>query len=182
MTSLLSNLVVPPFKVFFVLLISFWSLVWAQPCQDVTTITPSTTLDAFNATTTMQTCYTPGASDTVSFTISPKSADLSAPRAVVVFDIVKNDGKGFPSVVLQVIDVYSLEVNPDIFRDSLDMALVQAGLQGEISFRMQPNAPVGNYLMVISVFRLPEGLRPRDVTYDPNALAGRVFYGFRIEE
>jgi hypothetical protein len=168
-------------KLVFFLLVFFGSLVYGQACQDATTIKPNTTNQAFTGTTTMKTCYTPGASDTVTFTIEPNQANLDAPRAVVVFDIVRNDGDRFPSVILQVIDVYSLEVNPDIFRDSIDMALVQEGLQGEISFKIQPNAPVGNYTMVISVFRLPDGLRPSDVTYDPNALAGRVFYRFRIE-
>ncbi len=155
----------------------------AQSCQDAAIITPSTTGGAFQATTSMKTCYTPGTSDTVSFTISPDQADLNAPRAVVVFDIVSNDeGDRFPSKIMKVIDVNSLSVNPDIFRDSLDMSLVQAGLKGEISFKMRGNAPLGNYTMVISVFRLAEGLRPRDVTYDASALAGRVFYGFRLEE
>jgi hypothetical protein len=158
-------------------------LAWAQPCQDATTIKPTTTAKAFSATTTMQTCYAPGASATVSFTISPDAADLNAPRAVVVFDIVSNDqGDAFPSKIMQVIDVGSLSVNPDIFRDSIEMSLVQAGLEGEINFKMRGNAPAGNYTMVISIFRLPEGLRPRDVTYDRNALAGRVFYVFRIEK
>jgi hypothetical protein len=155
-----------PRKAFFCFFFAFLAtLVYGQACQDATTIKPNT----------------PGASDTVTFAIEPNQADLDAPRAVVVFDIVRNDGDRFPSVILQVIDVYSLEVNPDIFRDPIDMALVREGLQGEISFKMQPNAPVGNYTMVISVFRLPDGLRPSDVTYDPNALAGRVFYRFRIE-
>jgi hypothetical protein len=158
-----------------------WVVAWGQPCSEVSTITPSTTKGAFTSTTTMKTCYQPGAADTVSFEITPKKADLNAPKAVIVFDIVRNDGD-FPSVILEVIDVNSLAVNPDIFRDPIDMATVQAGLQGEISFKMQNNASPGIYTMVISVFRLPEGLRPQDVTYDPTALAGRVFYSFRIEE
>jgi hypothetical protein len=167
----------------FILFFIVWGLALAQPCQDATTITPTTTAGAFNATTTMQTCYAPGASTTVSFAISPKEADLNAPRAVVVFDIVSNDeGDAFPSRIMQVIDVRSLSVKPDIFRDSIEMSLVQAGLEGEITFNMRDNAPVGNYTLVISVFRLPEGLRPGDVVFDRNALAGRVFYGFRIEK
>jgi hypothetical protein len=164
-------------------LFAFFCLVSAQACQDAQTITPTATGKAFNSTTTMKDCYVPGSSDTVSFAISPNTANLDAPRAVVVFDIVtNNEGDAFPSKIMQVIDVSSLSVNPDIFRDSLEMSLVQAGLEGEISFTMRNNAPVGDYTMVISIFRLPEGLRPRDVTYDGNMLAGRVFYGFRIEE
>jgi hypothetical protein len=156
---------------------------FAQPCQDVTTITPTVTGQAFTSTTTMKTCYTPGASDTVAFSIKPDVADLNAPGAVVVFDIVSNDeGEAYPSRILRVIDLNSLAVSPDIFRDSLEMSLVQAGLEGEISFTMRNNAPPGNYTMVISFFRLPDGLRPRDVTYDGNMLAGRVFYAFRIEQ
>jgi hypothetical protein len=155
----------------------------AQACQDAKTITPSSTGKSFSATTTMKDCYVPGSSDTVSFVISPNTADLEAPRAVVVFDIVSNDeGDAFPSKIMQVIDVNSLSVNPDIFRDSVEMSVIQAGLDGEISFTMRGNAPAGSYTMVISVFRLPEGLRPRDVTYDGNMLAGRVFYKFRIEK
>jgi hypothetical protein len=154
----------------------------AQSCQNVATITPTTTQKAFNATTTMQDCYTPGSSDTVSFAISPNKADLGAPKAVIVFDIVGDEATGYASRILQVLDVNSLAVNPDIFRDPVDMSLVQAGLEGDISFTMNTNAPPGNYTMVISVFRLPEGLRPRDVTFDGNMLAGRVFYKFRIEE
>jgi hypothetical protein len=167
---------------FFAFFTTIWVFALAQPCQDATTIQPTTTAKAFNATTTMQTCYVPGASASVSFSITPNSADLNAPRAVVVFDIVSRDeGDTFRSRVLQVIDVGSLSVNPDIFRDSVDMSLVQAGLEGEITFKINDNAPVGNYTMVISVFRLAQGLRPQDVTYDRNALAGRVFYAFRIE-
>lgn len=155
----------------------------AQVCQDAKTITPTTTGKAFRSTTTMKDCYAPGDSDTVSFTIAPNGANLDAPRAVVVFDIVSNDeGDAFPSKIMQVIDVGSLSVKPDIFRDSVEMSMVQAGLEGEISFKMRGNAPAGSYTMVISVFRLPEGLRPRDVTYDGNMLAGRVFYKFRIEK
>jgi hypothetical protein len=155
----------------------------AQSCQTAIMIKPTSTGGAFTGTTSMQDCYLPGASATVSFAIAPKKANLEAPRAVVVFDIVSNDeGDRYPSRIMQVLDVNSLSVNPDIFRDSIEMSMVQAGLQGEITFKMQDNAPVGNYTMVISIFRLPEGLRPGDVTYDPNALAGRVFYKFRIEE
>jgi hypothetical protein len=164
-------------------LFTFGYLALAQSCQDAETITPSSTSKSFKGSTSMKNCYVPGASDTVSFTISPDAADLNAPRAVVVFDIVSNnEADGFPSKIMQVLDINALSVNPDIFRDSLEMSLVQAGLEGEIAFKMRGNAPVGNYTMVISVFRLAEGLRPRDVTYDPNALAGRVFYRFRIEE
>jgi hypothetical protein len=162
--------------------LGFVSPALAQSCQNAATITPTTTQKAFAATTTMKDCYTPGSSETVSFAISPNKADLNAPKAVVVFDIVSNDANGYPSRILQVLDVNALAVNPDIFRDSLEMSLVQAGLEGEISFKMNDNAPLGNYTMVISVFRLPEGLRPGDVTYDGNMLAGRVFYKFRIEE
>lgn len=155
----------------------------AQACQDAATITPTATKNAFTASTTMKDCYTPGASETVSFSIAPNKADLNAPRAVVVFDIVSNDaGDGYPSRIMQVLDVSSLSVNPDIFRDSLEMSLVQAGLSGEITFKMRSNAPAGNYTMVISFFRLPEGLQPRDVTFDGNMLAGRVSFRFRIEE
>lgn len=154
----------------------------AQACQSAATIKPTSTSGAFTATTSMQDCYVPGASATVSFAIAPNKANLDAPRAVVVFDIVSNNDDGFPSRIMQVLDVNTLSVNPDIFRDSLEMSLVQAGLEGEITFKMRGNAPIGKYTMVISVFRLPEGLRPRDVTFDPNALAGRVFYNFRIEE
>ncbi len=168
------------FVILWVFTLSF--LVSAQSCQDVETITPTTTSKAFAVSTTMKNCYTPGSSDTVSFTILPDAADLSTPRAVVVFDIVSLDeGDAFPSKIMQVIDVNSLSVNPDIFRDSIEMNLVQAGLEGEITFKMRNNAPPGNYTMVISIFRLPEGLRPRDVTFDPSALAGRVLYAFRIE-
>jgi hypothetical protein len=160
-----------------------WVFARAQPCQDATTIEPKTTAKAFDAVTSMQTCYAPGEAATVSFTISPNKADLDAPKAVVVFDIVSLDeGDAFPSRITRVIDVNSLSVTPDIFRDSLEMSVVQAGLQGEITFKMGDNAPAGNYSMVISVFRLLEGLRPQDVTYDRNALAGRVFYEFRIEK
>jgi hypothetical protein len=155
----------------------------AQSCVDATTITPSTTAKAFQATTTMKDCYVPGASESVSFTISPNAANLEAPRAVVVFDIVSIDeGNSYPSRVMQVLDINALAVTPDIFRDSIDMSLVQAGLEGEITFKMRDNARLGQYQMVISVFRLPDGLRPRDVTFDPEALAGRVFYKFRVEK
>jgi hypothetical protein len=172
------------FKTLFTLFIfSLCLSALAQSCQDAATITPTATAKAFTSTTSMKTCYVPGASDTVSFTITPnKEANLEAPRAVVVFDIVGADDNASPSRIMQVIDVYSLTVTPDIFRDSLEMSVVQAGLKGDISFKMRDNAPAGNYTMVISVFRLAEGLRPRDVTYDPNALAGRVFYSFRIEK
>jgi hypothetical protein len=182
--TLFTNTKVTVFKtLLFLCFFSIGLVASAQSCQDVATIAPTTTGQAFNAVTSMKTCYVPGASDTVSFTISPNKADLNAPRAVVVFDIVTNDeGDAFPSKIMQVIDINSLAVNPDIFRDSLEMSLVQAGLEGEITFKMRDNAPVGSYTMVISVFRLAEGLRPRDVTYDPSALAGRVFYQFRIEE
>lgn len=163
-------------------LFTFGYLALAQSCQDAAIITPSSTGKSFKGSTTMQDCYVPGASDTVSFTIAPDAADLNAPRAVVVFDIVSNNDDGFPSKIMQVLDINALSVNPDIFRDSLEMSVVQAGLEGEITFKMRGNAPVGKYTMVISFFRLPEGLRPRDVTYDSNALAGRVFYNFRIEE
>lgn len=171
------------FRHYFIALFFFmvWLSAWAQPCQDATTIKPTTTAKAFNATTTMQSCYPSGASAKVSFAISPNAADLNAPRAVVVFDIVSADDGAYPSRIMQVIDVNSLSVTPDIFRDSIEMSLVEAGLEGEITFKMRDNAPAGNYTMVISIFRLPEGLRPRDVTYDRNALAGRVFYAFRIE-
>jgi hypothetical protein len=166
----------------FLCLFTFGYLASAQSCQDAATITPSSTGKSFKGNTTMKNCYVPGASDTVSFAISPDAADLNAPRVVVVFDIVSNNDDGFPSKIMQVLDVNALSVTPDIFRDSLEMSVVQAGLEGEIAFKMRGNAPVGKYTMVISFFRLPEGLRPRDVTYDPNALAGRVFYNFRIEE
>jgi hypothetical protein len=166
----------------FALFVIFWVFSLAQPCQDVTTIQPTTTAKAFKSTTTMQTCYLPGEEANVSFSILPNNANLNAPKAVIVFDIVSRDeGEGFPSRVLQVIDVNSLAVNPDIFRDALEMSLVQAGLEGEITFKINDTAPAGNYSMVISVFRLPQGLRPQDVTSDRNALAGRVFYVFRIE-
>ncbi|MGL4609284.1 MAG: hypothetical protein ACRCYY_06305 [Trueperaceae bacterium] len=158
------------------------SSAFAQPCADAVTITPTTTADAFNSSTTMKNCYTPSAADKVAFTIKPNAANLGAPEAVVVFDVVLNDEDRYPSVVLQVLDVYSLEVNPDIFREPVEMAMVEEGLEGEISFRMRDTAPPGSYTMVISVFRLPEDLRPRDVTYDGNMLAGRVFYDFKIEK
>jgi hypothetical protein len=152
----------------------------AQACQTSETITPSSPV--FEVSTTMKDCYTPGSTATVSFSIAPGTADLAAPKAVVVFDIVSNDeGDAFPSKTMQVIDVNALSVNPDIFRDSIEMSVVQAGLQGEISFKMRNNAPPGSYTMVISIFRLAEGLRPRDVTSDSGALAGRVFYKFRLE-
>jgi hypothetical protein len=182
MTSIV-KMMTPLAKTFVALYFSVGFLASAQACQNAETITPSTTGGAFTAITSMKSCYTPGASDTVSFTISPKAADLNAPRAVVVFDIVSNDeGDAFPSKIMQVLDVSSLSVNPDIFRDSVEMSVVQAGLEGEIAFTIRNNAPVGSYTMVISVFRLPEGLRPRDVTFDGNMLAGRVFYKFSIEE
>jgi hypothetical protein len=169
-------------RVLGVCLFALYLSVSAQGCQEAATITPTSTKQAFRATTSMKECYAPGASDVVSFTITPNKADLNAPKGVIVFDIVSNDeGDRYPSKIMQVIDVNSLSVTPDIFRDPLEMSLVQAGLQGDISFTMRGNAPAGSYTMVISVFRLPEGLRPRDVTYDPNALAGRVFYKFRIE-
>lgn len=164
------------------LFLSAFVVTLAQPCQDTKTIKPGTTAKAFTATTTMQTCYVPGALATASFSIAPNVADLTAPRAVVVFDIVSRDeGDAFPSKILQVIDINSLAVTPDIFRDSLEMSRVQEGLEGEITFKINDTAPVGNYTMVISVFRLPQGLSPQDVTSDRNALAGRVFYAFRIE-
>jgi hypothetical protein len=163
-------------------LLLFWTLALAQPCKDTATVQPSTTANAFTSTTTMQNCYVPGASDTVTFTISPNQANLDAPKAVVVFDIVSTDNPNSPSRILQVIDVFSLGITPDIFRQPIDMVMVEAGLQGELSFNMQETAPPGNYSMVISIFRLPDDLRPQDVTYDINALAGRVFYDFRVEE
>ncbi len=169
-------------KVFIIGCFSVAFSAFAQSCQDVKTVTP-TTGGAFSATTTMKDCYQPSAADTVSFVISPAAADLNAPRAVVVFDIVSLDeGDAYPSRTMQVLDINSLAVNPDIFRDSVEMSVVQAGLQGEITFRMRDNARLGRYQMVISVFRLSEGLRPRDVTFDPSALAGRVRYEFRVEE
>jgi flagellar biosynthesis protein FliP len=42
---------------FFAFFTTIWVFALAQPCQDATTIQPTTTAKAFNATTTMQTCY-----------------------------------------------------------------------------------------------------------------------------
>lgn len=154
-----------------------------QPCENVATavlrsIQPS---GAFEGETTFQDCYAQGASTSATFTIQPTTkADLNAPRAAVVFDIVDRDVATFPSVTLDVID-RNYKVTPDIFSEPQLMSNVSDGLSATIDFKIKNNATRGNFSLVISTFRLQTGQQPDDVTNDPGALVGRAAYWFSVE-
>jgi hypothetical protein len=162
--------------------ILFFAQAQADVCGEDASAKISSTNKSFSSTTTLQDCYVPGTSETVNFYIEPDTANLEAPRTVVVFDIVQDDGNGgVRSVVPQVLDLNSIAVEPDIFREPLSVDQVRAGVEANVSFRINDSASSGEYVMVISFFRLNDGQRPNQVTSDPNSLAGRVFYRFSVE-
>jgi hypothetical protein len=150
------------------------------PCQTVATARVFSVENRFTSQTTLEDCYTPGTSATVLVAIQPATADLSAEQTVIVFDIVNRDqGTTFPSYAKQLLE--SVRTEPDIFKEPLASETVKAGLQADLSFRLKRSAPSGNYSLVISFFRLSSGQKPSEVTSNPAALAGRVFYYFKLE-
>jgi hypothetical protein len=147
------------------------------PCENVTTAKVSARERKFTSTTTLKSCYLPGTSEAeVKFTVAPDQADLNAEQAIAVLDIVQRgipDGQPVPSYTTRVFDINSFAVEPDIFSEPFDMAILRAGTEATFSFKINNDAPVGEYELVLSFFR---GTRATD-----QSLAGRIFYSFDIE-
>jgi hypothetical protein len=136
----------------------------------------------FTGSSSMKSCYTRGTSTTASFTLLPTAkANLAAPRAIIVFDVVSRDQAGYPSVLTTVLDTNSISGTPDIFSNPLDITQLKAGLKATVSFKVKPTSILGNFSLVISAFRLQDGQRPDDVTKDLGALIGRAVYWFAVE-
>jgi hypothetical protein len=154
-----------------------------QPCEDIgDAVVSYNPANSFTATSSLKNCYQPSASQTASIKITPNKANVSAPRIVVVFDVIRWDAaNNFPSVVTQVLNINSLTINPDIFREPITTSLLISGLEADFSFQLKSNAPTGDYAFVISFFRLHNGQTPNQVTRDPNSLAGRVLFRFSVE-
>jgi hypothetical protein len=151
-------------------------------CENAQTVIPKSPGSKFESETTFKDCYARGSSNTATFTIRPTAkADLNAPRAVVVFDIVEAGLNSSPSYILDVFDRNSLKVTPDIFSDTLAMSDVSDGLNATINFNIKSGAPLKTFALVISTFRLQNGQQPDDVTSDPNALVGRASFWFDVE-
>lgn len=151
-------------------------------CENVTTaeINVQQPANSFTATTEFKSCYVAGSSASAAFTITPNEANLVADKAIIVFDIIKT-GDGSKSLITDVIDTNSISAEPNIFEDPLPMSQLQAGINATIGFKFKNGVAANNYSLVISVFRFNDGEDPDQVTRDITALAGRIFYRFKIE-
>jgi hypothetical protein len=150
-------------------------------CENVTDaeISVQQPRNSFTATTTFQSCYTPGQSANADFSIAPNQADLNADKALIVFDIIET-GVG-DTLITEVIDTNSVSATPNIFEDPLPMSQLQAGIAAKIGFKFKNDVAAKNYSLVISIFRFNDGENPDQVTRDDDRVAGRIFYRFRIE-
>jgi hypothetical protein len=92
----------------------------------------------------------------------------------LTFDMVRvNADRSVTSVAGNLLDGRP-SANPNIFEGSVSKDQLLAGLEAAVAFRFKTSAPVGKYVMVISLFRDSDA-------YKPANLVGRVFYDFEIK-
>lgn len=102
----------------------------------------------------------PGASDDVFLSYQLLDSTVDMPTPTIVFDIVRpNAGNSPVSVACDLLDGRP-RANPNIFEGAITKEQLLTGLEAAVAFRFKPGAPVGRYVMVISLFRDSDAFNP----------------------
>jgi hypothetical protein len=133
----------------------------------------STTTPRVSSVTTLRSCYAPGVADAVFVSFKLEDSTVTLVKPILVFDIVRvNADQSTTSVAHTLLDARPA-TNPNFLQRSLTKEELLAGLEASVALRFKTAAPVGKYVMAISLFKNTNA-------YDPNNLVGRVFYTFEI--
>jgi hypothetical protein len=99
------------------------------------------------------------------------SAVFSKPT--LVFDIVRvNADRSVTSVAGSLLDGRP-SANPNVFEGDLTEAQLRAGLRAAVAFKLKADAPKGEYVMVLSLFKA------QDANNAAN-LVGRIYYDLEV--
>jgi hypothetical protein len=102
--------------------------------------------------TTLQSSYRPGGSDTVEITVTLNDPELQVDGGVLFLNIVEVDpDRSWPQAMHRLFSSGS-ESNT-IFQRFLDGDTLREGLSTSYTFTFRQNAPLGNYALVVQLFR-----------------------------